>query len=173
MQLSGMLHLLTLFLPPHHPCALTAPPRPPRPPDPQLYPDKGNVCFSAGLHGWAFTLTTFAKLYAAKFGIDEDRMMGKLWGDNFFDPATKKWTTKNTGAATCMRGFVQFCYKPIQQVIDLAMADSREKLFPMLEKLQVRGGAHSRRCSAAFSPALPACWRAGLRIAHLCFSATV
>lgn len=31
-----------------------------------VYPDKGTVCFSAGLHGWAFTLTVFAKLYAKK-----------------------------------------------------------------------------------------------------------
>lgn len=34
----------------------------------QVYPDKGTVCFSAGLHGWAFTLTVFAKLYAKKVG---------------------------------------------------------------------------------------------------------
>jgi elongation factor 2 len=32
----------------------------------QVYPDKGTVSFSAGLHGWAFTLTTFAAMYAAK-----------------------------------------------------------------------------------------------------------
>lgn len=81
-----------------------------------MYPDMGNVCFSAGLHGWAFTLTTFAKLYAQKFGIDEDRMMKKLWGDNFFDPATKKWTTKQTDSETCKRGYVQFIYQPIAQV---------------------------------------------------------
>lgn len=36
----------------------------------QVYPDKGTVCFSAGLHGWAFTLTVFAKLYAKKVCCD-------------------------------------------------------------------------------------------------------
>lgn len=30
--------------------------------DTQVYPEKGNVCFSAGLHNWAFTLGTFAKV---------------------------------------------------------------------------------------------------------------
>ena len=60
-------------------------------------PEKGTVCFSAGLHNWAFTLTVFAKMYAAKFGIEQERMMGKLWGDNFFDPKEKKWTNKHTG----------------------------------------------------------------------------
>lgn len=52
----------------------------------QVYPDKGTVSFSAGLHGWAFTLSTFAKMYATKFGTDEAKMITKLWGDNFFDP---------------------------------------------------------------------------------------
>jgi hypothetical protein len=81
-----------------------------------VYPDKGTVSFSAGLHAWAFTLTTFAQMYAAKFGTDEQKMMEKLWGDNFFDPATKKWTKKATDSKTCQRGFVQFCYNPIKQV---------------------------------------------------------
>ncbi|CAN6684291.1 unnamed protein product [Malus baccata var. baccata] len=76
--------------------------------DVQVYPEKGTVAFSAGLHGWAFTLTNFAKMYASKFGVDESKMMKRLWGENFFDPATKKWTSKHTGTATCKRGFVQF-----------------------------------------------------------------
>lgn len=103
--------------------------------DLQVYPDKGTVSFSAGLHGWAFTLTTFAKMYASKFGTDEAKMMEKLWGENFFDPATKKWTKKPTDSKTCKRGFVQFCYEPIKQVINLAMNDNKEKLFAMLEKV--------------------------------------
>jgi hypothetical protein len=36
----------------------------------QVYPEKGTVSFSAGLHGWAFTLTVFADLYAKKFGVE-------------------------------------------------------------------------------------------------------
>ena len=52
-------------------------------------------------------------------------MMEKLWGDNFFDPATKKWTKKSTGAATCKRGFVQFIYEPIKTIIDACMSDNK------------------------------------------------
>ncbi|MCI12187.1 elongation factor 2-like, partial [Trifolium medium] len=48
--------------------------------DVQVYPEKGTVAFSAGLHGWSFTLTNFAKMYASKFGIDEEKMMNRLWG---------------------------------------------------------------------------------------------
>ena len=74
---------------------VAVPPAPAPPaPVPQVYPEAGTVSFSAGLHGWAFTLTVFAKLYAKKFGVEEKKMMERLWGDNFFDPATKKWTNK-------------------------------------------------------------------------------
>uniref|UniRef100_A0A2P2MJK8 Uncharacterized protein MANES_14G016900 n=2 Tax=Rhizophora mucronata TaxID=61149 RepID=A0A2P2MJK8_RHIMU len=105
--------------------------------DCQVYPEKGTVAFSAGLHGWAFTLTNFAKMYASKFGVDEAKMMERLWGENFFDPATKKWTTRNTGSPTCKRGFVQFCYEPIKQIISICMNDQKDKLWPMLQKLNV------------------------------------
>ncbi|KAL2642591.1 hypothetical protein R1flu_010178 [Riccia fluitans] len=103
--------------------------------DVQVYPEKGTVAFSAGLHGWAFTLTNFAKMYASKFGVDEKKMMERLWGENFFDPATKKWTSKSTGSPTCSRGFVQFVYNPIKQVINICMNDQKDKLWPMMAKL--------------------------------------
>jgi len=103
----------------------------------QVGPEKGTVCFSAGLHNWAFTLTVFSNMYASKFGVEPARMMEKLWGDNFFDPTTKKWTKKATGAKTCKRGFVQFCYEPIRMVIDAAMADNKDKLWTMCTKLKI------------------------------------
>ncbi|PIA33949.1 hypothetical protein AQUCO_03900070v1 [Aquilegia coerulea] len=81
--------------------------------DVQFDPVKGNVAFSAGLYGWAFTLTNFAKLYASKTGIEETKMMQRLWG------------------------FVQFCYEPIKQVINACMNDQKDKLWPMLQKLGV------------------------------------
>jgi elongation factor 2 len=106
--------------------------------DVQVFPEKGTVAFSAGLHGWAFTLNQFAKSYAKKFGVEESKMIERLWGENFFDPATKKWTKKHTGAASCKRGFVQFIYDPIKQIISACMNDEKAKLFPMLEKLGVQ-----------------------------------
>ncbi|KAI3975401.1 hypothetical protein MKX01_004488 [Papaver californicum] len=105
--------------------------------DVQVYPEKGTVAFSAGLHGWAFTLTNFANMYASKFGVDVSKMMDRLWGENFFDPVTKKWTTKRTDSATCKRGFVKFCYEPIKQIIASCMNDEKDKLWPMLQKLGV------------------------------------
>ncbi|VFQ77244.1 unnamed protein product [Cuscuta campestris] len=106
--------------------------------DVQVYPEKGTVAFSAGLHGWAFTLGTFAKLYASSYGWDEAKMMERLWGENFYDPAAaKKWTKKHTGSPTCKRGFVHLCYDPIQKIINLCMNDQKDKLWPILQKLGV------------------------------------
>jgi len=34
-------------------------------------------------------------VYAKKFGIEQDKMMQKLWGDNYFDQKGKKWKNHN------------------------------------------------------------------------------
>lgn len=57
------------------------------------------MAFGAGLQGWAFTLRHFARLYAAKFGVDEAKMMERLWGDHFYDAEAKRWTTRNVSAS--------------------------------------------------------------------------
>ena len=93
---------------------------------------KWNCAFPAGLHGWAF-----AKMNESKFGVDEAKMMERLWGGNYFDPATKKWTTMNTGSATCKRGFFQFCYEPMSQSSELSntcMNNQKDKLWSNASK---------------------------------------
>ena len=64
-------------------------------------------------------------------------MMEKLWGDNFFDPSTKKWTKKDTNSGTCKRGFVQFVYDPIKTIIEACMNDNKAKLWAMTDKLGI------------------------------------
>merc|ERR1712126_533520 len=66
--------------------------------------NNGSVGFGSGLHGWAFTLKQFAEMYASKFGVDIDKMMKKLWGENFFNAKTKKWS--KTKDADNKRSFV-------------------------------------------------------------------
>jgi len=50
--------------------------------DCELSPDIGNVGFGSGLHAWGFTLVDFAKVYANKFGLSEEKLIKKLWGNN-------------------------------------------------------------------------------------------
>jgi elongation factor 2 len=108
--------------------------------DVQVYPDKGTVAFGSGLHGWGFTLRQFAARYGKKFGVDKEKMMVKLWGDNFFNPATKKWSTKSTDAdgKPLERAFCQFVLDPIFKIFESVMNFQKEKIAPMLEKLEVK-----------------------------------
>ena len=39
--------------------------------DIQVYPDSSIVTFASTLHGWGFTLTTIAKMYAAKLKMEK------------------------------------------------------------------------------------------------------
>ncbi|KAH9065612.1 P-loop containing nucleoside triphosphate hydrolase protein [Lactarius vividus] len=108
--------------------------------DVQVYPDKGTVAFGSGLHGWGFTLRQFAARYAKKFGVDKDKMMAKLWGDNFFNPATKKWSTKPTDAdgKPLERAFNQFVLDPIFKIFEFVMNFQKDKIGPVLEKLDIK-----------------------------------
>ncbi|KAA1467788.1 P-loop containing nucleoside triphosphate hydrolase protein [Dentipellis sp. KUC8613] len=108
--------------------------------DVQVYPDRGTVAFGSGLHGWGFTLRQFASRYAKKFGVDKEKMMVKLWGDNFFNPATKKWTTKSTDAdgKQLERAFNKFVLDPIFMIFDAVMNFKKDKIGPMLDKLEVK-----------------------------------
>jgi elongation factor 2 len=108
--------------------------------DVQVYPDKGTVAFGSGLHGWAFTLRQFAARYAKKFGVDRDKMMTKLWGDNFFNPATKKWTTnsKADDGKELERAFNMFVLDPIYKIFGKVNNNKKDEVIAMLEKLDVK-----------------------------------
>jgi len=103
-------------------------------------PAKGTVAFGSGLHGWAFTLTRFAKMYAKKFGAKKERLMEKLWGENYFDPSTKKWvkTDKTKEGKKLQRAWCQFVFKPIQQLFTQIMNDQKSKYQAMIEQLGVK-----------------------------------
>jgi len=107
--------------------------------DVQVYPSDGTVGFGSGLHGWGFTVQKFATMYADKFGVARQKMMQKLWGDNFFDPESKKWVTQMFSKSNKKldRAYCQFIIKPIQTLFDAIMLDKREQFEPMLVKLGI------------------------------------
>lgn len=61
----------------------------------QVDPTNGSVAFGSALFGWAFTLTRFARVYSTKFKLDIEKLMKKFWGDNYFNPKEKKFTTND------------------------------------------------------------------------------
>jgi len=98
-------------------------------------PKRGTVGFGAGLHGWAFTLKDFAAMYTKKFGIAEDKLMKRLWGDNFYNHKEKKWDKEPSSGD---RGFVKFCLSPIFQVFETCMKKPKEEAIALAEKMGVK-----------------------------------
>ena len=104
--------------------------------DLQVYPDYGTVAFGSALHGWGFTLTTFAKMYAAKFKQDKKKFIKKLWGDNFFDPKTKKWSDSSEDE-NVQRAFCTYILEPLIKLANNVSSGKKEVYQPLLKKLGV------------------------------------
>lgn len=107
--------------------------------DIQVLPERGTVGFGSGLQQWGFTLGKFASLYASKFGVPKEKLMNRLWGDNYFDPEGKKWTTNPSTASgkPLARAFCQFVLEPIYQLARAIMDMDKDKINKMLTQLQV------------------------------------
>lgn len=105
-------------------------------------PKVGTVGFGSGLHGWAFTLKDFAKLYSSKFKMPEEKLMKRLWGDQFYHAAEKKWI-KDQRDGAC-RGFTQYILKPIYQIFNTAMKKSHDETLALVDKLGIKLTAEDR-----------------------------
>jgi len=113
--------------------------------DVQVYPYKGTVAFGSGLHGWAFTVRQFAQRYAKKFGVDRVKMMERLWGDNYFNPHTKKWTNKSQHEGKPLeRAFNQFILDPIFRIFAAVMNFKKDEIPVLLEKLNIKLSVEER-----------------------------
>lgn len=105
----------------------------------RLCPVRGTVAFGSARHDWAFTLETFAKLYAAKFGVDEGKMRSRLWGDTYFDPEGKTWCKVNISkkGKQLKRSFCQFCLEPIYQITNAIMSENQDQVEKILKATKV------------------------------------
>jgi len=108
--------------------------------DVQVDPAKGTVAFGSGLHGWGFNVERFARIYAAKMGVDKDKMMKRLWGDSYFNAKKKTWTnvaTPEGSTETLSRAFCQFIMTPINQLMVAIMNDDKAKYEKMMTTLGI------------------------------------
>ena len=105
----------------------------------QVDPKLGTCAFGSALFGWAFTITKFAKVYSKKFGISIEKMMDKLWGDNFFDQKAKKWKNHNKAddGSELKRAFVQFMMEPVIRLCRATMNGEMDKVDKMLGTLEI------------------------------------
>ncbi|XP_065557935.1 translation elongation factor 2 isoform X1 [Artemia franciscana] len=99
-------------------------------------PSKGSVGFGSGLHGWAFTLKQFAEMYSEKFKIDVTKLMSRLWGENFFNPTTKKWSSQKN--PDNKRSFNMYVLDPIFMIFRTIMGHKKEEVEALLKKLNIK-----------------------------------
>jgi elongation factor 2 len=99
-------------------------------------PSNASVGFGSGLHGWAFTIKQFSEMYAEKFGVPVAKLMSKLWGENFFNPKTKKWA--KTKSEDNVRSFCMYILDPIYKVFDCIMNFKKDETDKLLDKLGVK-----------------------------------
>ncbi|CAF4106724.1 unnamed protein product, partial [Rotaria sordida] len=95
-------------------------------------PRKATFGFSADLHGWAFTLKEFAEMYGSKFQIELDKLMNRLWDENFFSSTEKKWS--QTGGEGYLHGFCQFVLDPIFRLFKAIIDCKKYQHTQLLEK---------------------------------------
>jgi len=102
----------------------------------RVHPHKGSVGFGSGLHGWAFSIKQIADIYSSKFGVPTAKLMGKLWGENFFNKKTKKWTKTKTDDNE--RAFCAYVLDPIYKLFDAIMNFKKDKVAELLETLKIK-----------------------------------
>ncbi|XP_033740438.1 elongation factor 2-like [Pecten maximus] len=107
-----------------------------------LDPSLGNVAFGCGLHRWGFTLRSFARLYAAKFGLPEEKMMRRLWGEQFYNPGTRSWN--KIGGEGYVRGFNMFVLEPLYTMLRTLKTSEKKEIFRLTDKINIQLSADER-----------------------------
>ncbi|KAH3762747.1 elongation factor 2 [Pelomyxa schiedti] len=112
----------------------------------EVSPQAGTVAFASAIQGWAFTLHDFAKILAAKFGVPADKLMDKLWGDNFWDPSSRKWKKTPVGedGSKLPRAFCQFIMEPIVKLCKSLVAGDKTIYDKLLTTIGVTLKAEER-----------------------------
>ena len=105
--------------------------------DLQVYPENGTVAFGSAMHGWGFSLTTFARMYANKLKQDKTKLVKRLWGDNYYNPKEKKWSTEPEDD-TVQRAFCTNILEPLLKLARTIKTGKKEVYLPLLEKLGIK-----------------------------------
>merc|ERR550534_3588103 len=68
--------------------------------------------------------------------MPEDKLMKRLWGDQFYHSKEKKWIKDGTDGA--VRGFIQYVLKPIYQMFQTAMKKPKADTLALCEKVGIK-----------------------------------
>lgn len=123
---------------------------------PKLSPANGTVCFSSALHGYSFTLPSFAQVYADHHddtlgtNLTTVQMASRLWGDWYWDPSTNKFHTSPKDCTTRVvdRTFVTFVLEPLYKIYTACLGESEQVTSKLLRSLGVLLKKDQLRASA-------------------------
>ncbi len=119
--------------------------------DSELYfaPESGNVLFASAYDGWAFDLSSFAKIFAQKLGFSERVLTKTLWGDFYVNMKAKR-IMKGAHAKGKKPLFVQLVLENIWAVYDAAaFRRDKDKLQKIVDSLQIKVPARDLRSTDA------------------------
>jgi len=105
-------------------------------------PSKGSVGFGSGLHGWAFSVKQFSDIYASMFKVPAAKLMSKLWGDNFFNKKTKKWSKSKEPDNE--RAFNMYILDPIFKLFNAIMNFKKDETAKLLDTLKIKLGIEDK-----------------------------
>eukprot|EP00934_Nitzschia_sp_Nitz4_P005834 Nitzschia sp. Nitz4//scaffold141_size107518//24707//27903//NITZ4_004269-RA/size107518-augustus-gene-0.80-mRNA-1//1//CDS//3329536267//5824//frame0 len=123
---------------------------------PPLTPANGTVCFGSALHGYSFTLPSFAQLYADHHddslgsNLTSAQFAAKLWGNWYWDPESQKFyaSSKDCLARVVDRSFVTLVLAPMYKIYTACLGESEEVTARMLRGLGVLLKKEQLRASA-------------------------
>eukprot|EP01065_Artemidia_motanka_P024871 TRINITY_DN297_c0_g1_i2.p1 TRINITY_DN297_c0_g1~~TRINITY_DN297_c0_g1_i2.p1 ORF type:complete len:937 (+),score=372.89 TRINITY_DN297_c0_g1_i2:94-2904(+) len=100
-------------------------------------PEEGSVVFASGLHGWAFSVDSFARLYEKRVGVKAERLRQKLWGDHFWNAKRSKWSSAahDADGEPLPRAFCHFVLRPVVRMLDACKEGDWEGLRQEVERL--------------------------------------
>ncbi|EED96637.1 U5 small nuclear ribonucleoprotein, U5 snRNP [Thalassiosira pseudonana CCMP1335] len=123
---------------------------------PKLSPDRGNVIFASSMHGYAFSLESFATQYLDQLdNLTPETFATRLWGNSYLDPKSRTFQRR---AGDCSpdphtrmspkRTFVQFVLEPMYKMYTLCVGESEKDTEKAFRSLGVLLGKEQLRASA-------------------------
>lgn len=112
-------------------------------------PEKHNVVFASAVDGWAFGVSTFAKIYLAKLGFSQSVLAKTLWGDFYLDMKNKKIIPGNklkANQSSLKPLFVGLILDQIWMIYQNCVVErNQERLEAIIEKLGAKIGPRDLR----------------------------
>lgn len=102
-----------------------------------MSPLNGNVCFASSVHGWIFSVDSFAKQYSDYYDtFKAGDFAARLWGDVYLH-GDRSFNRKPEGSSN-KRTFVQFILEPLYKIYSYSLGAEGKELKSMLDEIGVR-----------------------------------